>query len=214
MIIYTRRGDGGETAVFGGRVPKDDPRVEACGSLDEVNCFVGETIVRLAERDEHQYADMIRLLTEVQQELFDCISDLATVKNLRPYKVHAEHVGRLEQWIDHYAAQAPAVSKFVLPGGTAAAAALHLCRSVTRRAERRVVSLARQEETNSEVRRYVNRLSDLFFVMARAANAREGVKDVQYERGRDVFRRRSRLDHPGGLTNGSDDTVDADGDFL
>lgn len=196
MIIYTRRGDGGETAVFGARVPKDDPRVEACGSLDEVNCQLGDTIVRLMERDASMYADMIDLLTDVQQEVFDCISDLATVNRLRPYKVHAEHVERLEQWIDQYVVQAPKVSKFVLPGGTAAAAALHLCRTATRRAERRIVTLARQAETNSEVGRYVNRLSDLFFVLARAANAREGVADVQYERGRDVFRRRSRLEYP------------------
>ncbi|OJF17232.1 MAG: ATP:cob(I)alamin adenosyltransferase [Bacillaceae bacterium G1] len=197
MIIYTRRGDGGETAVFGGRVRKDHPRVEAYGSLDEVNCQVGEAIVRMVAKNENMYADLIQLLTEVQHELFDCIGDLATVKQLRPYKIHAEHVNRLEQWIDHYAAQTPAVSKFVLPGGTAVSAALHLCRTVTRRAERRVVALARQEAINPEVGRYVNRLSDLFFVLARVANAREGVPDVQYERGREVFRRRSRLESPG-----------------
>ena len=194
MKIYTRRGDAGETAVFGGRLPKDDVRVEAYGTVDEANCFVGDAIARMAERDREKYADMIELLTEVQQELFDCASDLAVIKERRPYKVSAEHVERLEKWIDHYLLQAPAVKKFVLPGGTSIASALHLCRSVVRRAERRAVTLTRQGEINHEVRHYLNRLSDLFFVMARAANARAGVEDIQYERGREVFRNRSRLE--------------------
>lgn len=180
MTIYTRRGDGGETAVIGARLPKDHPRVEACGSLDEMNAQVGDAMVRLKEQDADLYADMLALLTDVQRDLYDCLSDLVTVNRLRPYKVHAEHVVRLEQWIDHYAAQAPTACAFVLPGGTAAAAALHQCRTATRRAERRIVALARQEETNPEVMRYVNRLSDLFFVLARTANAREGVPDVQF----------------------------------
>lgn len=200
MKIYTRRGDAGETAAFGGRLPKDDARVEAYGTVDEANCFVGDAIARMVERDEKTYADMIELLTEVQQELFDCASDLATLKGLRPYKVNAEHVERLEKWIDHYLPQAQKVKKFILPGGTSIASALHLCRSVVRRAERRVVTLTREGELNHEVRHYLNRLSDLFFVMARAANARAGLEDIQYERGRDVFRNRSRLEKKTGPT--------------
>ncbi|MFC4077798.1 cob(I)yrinic acid a,c-diamide adenosyltransferase [Salinithrix halophila] len=196
MRIYTRRGDEGETSVIGGRVSKDHIRVEAYGTVDEANSFVGDAIARMWEKDPEEFDDMIRVLTDIQQELFDTGGDLAVVKGKRPYKITADHVDRLEELVDAYLEQTPVVKKFILPGGTSIAAALHLCRTVARRAERRVVTLASREEINEEARRYLNRLSDFFFVLARAANARESREDIQYARGREVFRDRPRKERP------------------
>lgn len=188
MRIYTRTGDAGQTGVIGGRVDKDDARVEAYGTVDELNCFVGQAMGFLdPERDKELLADLL----EIQHELFDCGSDLALLKQeLRPYKVTAEMVDRLETWIDKYDAEAPEIQRFILPGGSQASSALHVCRTVCRRAERRVVTLARTQPINEEVRRYLNRLSDLFFTVARAANSRAGIGDVEYARSAKVFRRK------------------------
>jgi cob(I)alamin adenosyltransferase len=188
MRIYTRTGDEGQTGVIGGRLSKDDVRVEAYGTVDEANCFLGQAIAVL---DLEKFDDVAQDLVEIQQELFDCGSDLALYKpELREYKVKAEMVERLEQWIDKYDAQAPDITRFILPGGSQAASLLHVCRTVTRRAERRVVTLAKEQSINAEVRRYLNRLSDFFFTIARAVNAREGIKDVEYVRSAHVFRRK------------------------
>jgi len=188
MRIYTRTGDAGQTGVIGGRVDKDDVRVEAYGTVDELNCFVGQAMGFL---DEAKFADLLADLLEVQHELFDCGSDLALLnKELRPYKVTAAMVDRLEAWIDKYDAETPDIQRFILPGGSQGSSALHVCRTVCRRAERRVVTLARMQEINEEVRRYLNRLSDLFFTIARLANARCDVNDVEYTRSAKVFRRK------------------------
>ena len=189
MKIYTRTGDKGQTGVIGGRVSKDDVRVEAYGTVDELNCFVGQTIALL---DGGKFADLKADLETVQHELFDCGSDLALLKKeLRPYKVTGEMVDKLETLIDKYDAETPDITRFILPGGSLAASSLHVCRTVCRRAERRVVTLAAQAEINQEVLRYLNRLSDLFFTAARAVNVREGVPDVEYVRSAEVFRRKS-----------------------
>jgi cob(I)alamin adenosyltransferase len=184
MKIYTRTGDEGKTGVIGGRVHKDDIRVEAYGTVDEVNAFIGEAIVRM---DPQLHQDMIADLTEIQHELFDAGGDLAQAGKKRQYKVTAEMVTRLEQLIDKYDAECPPLQRFILPGGSPVSAALHVCRVLTRRAERRVVTLCREQEANEEVRRYLNRLSDFFFTLARAANARARVPDVEYKRGGQVF---------------------------
>jgi cob(I)alamin adenosyltransferase len=184
MRLYTRGGDKGMTSVIGGRVSKDDLRVEAYGTVDEANAFVGQAIASL---DAKLHRDIIDELIEIQHELFDCGADLAIYKGEKLYKVTAAMVDRLEQAIDRLTAEAPELRRFVLPGGSERSALLHVCRTVTRRAERRVVSLANQEEINTEVRRYLNRLSDYFFAAARAVNARDGIADVEYKRGRDVF---------------------------
>jgi cob(I)alamin adenosyltransferase len=189
MKIYTRTGDKGQTGVIGGRVDKDDIRVEAYGTVDELNCFVGQAI-SFMEGD--RYADLRADLLQIQHELFDCGSDLALLKKeLRPYKVTADMVQQLENWIDKYDAETPDITRFILPGGCAVSSALHVCRTVCRRAERRVVTLSKQQEINEEVRRYLNRLSDLFFTIARTANFREQVPDVEYIRSAEVFRRKS-----------------------
>lgn len=190
MRIYTRTGDKGQTGVIGGRVDKDDIRVEAYGTVDELNCFVGQTISVLSG---DKFADLKADLQLIQHELFDCGSDLALLKQeLRPYKVTAEMVDRLEAWIDKYDAETPDITRFILPGGSMASSLLHVCRTVCRRAERRVVTLSKSTDIiNDEVRRYLNRLSDLFFTVARTANFREGEPDVEYARSPEVFRRKS-----------------------
>ncbi|WP_199615617.1 cob(I)yrinic acid a,c-diamide adenosyltransferase [Paenibacillus alkalitolerans] len=187
MKIYTRTGDAGQTGVIGGRVMKDDVRVEAYGTVDELNSFVGAAVSLM---EEPLFADMIEDLAGIQHELFDCGSDLALLKpDLRPYKVTDDMVERLETLIDKYDAETPDITRFILPGGSPVSSALHVCRTVCRRAERRIVTLMRtQEACNESVRKYVNRLSDLFFTLARTANARAGVGDVEYVRSPDVFR--------------------------
>ncbi|ANE48597.1 ATP:cob(I)alamin adenosyltransferase [Paenibacillus swuensis] len=189
MNIYTRTGDGGMTSVIGGRVAKDDRQVEAYGTIDELNCFVGQAISLL---DGERFHDLREHLTEIQNELFDCGSDLAFARpEGKEFKVRADMVTRLEEWIDRYDAENPDITRFILPGGTGAASVLHVCRTVCRRAERRVVTLAAGQPINEEVRKYLNRLSDLFFVVARTANARTGVADIEYIRSAEVFRKKS-----------------------
>ncbi|MCD1262007.1 cob(I)yrinic acid a,c-diamide adenosyltransferase [Paenibacillus athensensis] len=189
MKIYTRTGDAGQTGVIGGRVDKDDARVEAYGTVDELNSFLGQA---MSFMDTERFGDLLADLLQVQHELFDCGSDLALLREeLRPYKVTAEMVAALEPWIDKYDAETPDITRFILPGGGQVSSALHVCRTVCRRAERRVVTLAREQAINPEVRRYLNRLSDLFFTIARTANFREGVADVEYVRSAEVFRRQS-----------------------
>jgi cob(I)alamin adenosyltransferase len=186
MNIYTRTGDAGQTGIIGGRVEKDDIRVEAYGTVDELNCFVGQAMSLMGDV---KYIDLKHDLLQIQQELFDCGHDLAIAKSgIRPYKVFTEMVDHLESLIDKYDAETVDLTKFILPGGTSISSALHICRTVCRRAERRTVTLARTQEINTEVRRYLNRLSDLFFTVARIGNAREDLADVQYERSGNVFR--------------------------
>lgn len=185
MRLYTRTGDKGKTNLIGGRVDKDHLRVEAYGTLDEVNSFVGQALALL---DKEKFPDICAELQKIQHELFDCGGDLAIANGKLPYKVTEEMVAFLETRIDEYVKEAPPLEKFILPGGSPAAAALHVARTVTRRAERRIVSLSKAEPINEIVLQYVNRLSDYFFAVARVINARFGVKDVEYERSAIVFR--------------------------
>ncbi|MDQ0061159.1 cob(I)yrinic acid a,c-diamide adenosyltransferase [Paenibacillus harenae] len=188
MKLYTRTGDKGQTSLIGGRVRKDDARVEAYGTIDELNSFVG---VAAAEAAKHEgLAELVDRLIVIQHELFDCGSDLAYAKEGAPLKLDAEPASRLEEWIDEYTEEAPELLKFILPGGTALSSALHACRTVCRRAERRVVSLAlaASHPVSEDVQAYLNRLSDFFFAAARVANARLGVADTEYERSAEVFR--------------------------
>jgi cob(I)alamin adenosyltransferase len=192
MNIYTRTGDEGNTSVIGGgRVAKDDLRVEAYGTVDELNSFVGQAAACWTAGREGLWTDMQERLAWIQHELFDCGSDLSyATPQPDKMKVTAEMTARLESWIDEYEKETPPIQRFILPGGSQPAALLHVCRTVCRRAERRVVTLAGERPCPPEVRRYLNRLSDFFFTAARAANARLGVTDIEYERGAAVFRRR------------------------
>jgi cob(I)alamin adenosyltransferase len=171
MNIYTKTGDKGQTSLIGGRVNKDDIRVEAYGTIDELNGFVGQAIYQL---DETTLKDVKEELVTIQHELFDCGSDLAFAKD--------------DQCIDVYMSEAPAIERFILPGGTPAATTLHICRTITRRAERLVVGVQREHKINAAVLQYLNRLSDYFFAAARIANAREHVQDVEYIRSAKVFK--------------------------
>lgn len=188
MKIYTRTGDTGRTGVIGGRVEKDDARVEAYGTVDELNSFVGQAMSLM---NPVTYGDLHADLLEIQHELFDCGSDLAILKkDLRDFKVSPQMSERLETLIDRYDAETPGITRFILPGGSAVSSALHICRTVCRRAERRVVTLARAQEINDAVLAYLNRLSDFFFTAARTANFRESVPDVEYARSAEVFHER------------------------
>ncbi|MHA0856635.1 cob(I)yrinic acid a,c-diamide adenosyltransferase [Paenibacillus sp. CMAA1364] len=187
MKVYTRTGDTGETSVIGGRVIKDDNQVEAYGTIDELNCFVGQAISLMG--DDQLFVDLREQLLEVQHELFDCGSDLAFVKlDESNYKVTAELVDRLELWLDTCEKENPPVERFILPGGDILSSTLHVCRTVCRRAERRTVTLGKEKDINPNVRKYLNRLSDYFFVIARTANARKEIKDVEYIRSQKVFK--------------------------
>ncbi|MED1601449.1 cob(I)yrinic acid a,c-diamide adenosyltransferase [Alkalihalophilus marmarensis] len=191
MKLYTRTGDEGKTSVIGGRLFKDDIRVEAYGTTDELNSFIGQAVAQL---DQELFADIVGELEKIQHELFDCGGDLAMVKvsDDRPYKAKQEIVDFLEERIDEYIKEAPELERFILPGGSPAAATLHICRTVTRRAERLTTRLQQESQTNPIVLKYLNRLSDYFFAVARVVNARLNVRDVEYERSALVFRNGKR----------------------
>ncbi|MFD1929402.1 cob(I)yrinic acid a,c-diamide adenosyltransferase [Sporosarcina siberiensis] len=186
MKIYTKTGDKGQTSLIGGRVDKDDLRVEAYGTLDELNSFVGKAMTEL---DTTLFADMLVDLEAIQNELFDAGTDLANVMKDRHYKLSDEPVEVLEQRIDALMEEAPPLEKFILPGGSPAAATLHIARTVTRRVERQTVTLMKaSEDVSPIVARYLNRLSDYFFVAARIVNARLNIADNEYVRSAKVFR--------------------------
>lgn len=180
MKIYTRTGDEGTTGLFGGdRVDKDHPRLEAYGSVDELNSVIGTAIALLDER-QNPLRDM---LTTVQRELFVVGADLATPPGSKPVvpRITTAHVSDAEKAIDRLEADLAPLQNFILPGGTAGGAMLHVARTVCRRAERAVVTLAGEESVDTIVIVYLNRLSDLLFVAARWANARGGAVEVAWK---------------------------------
>jgi cob(I)alamin adenosyltransferase len=186
MRIYTRTGDKGQTSIIGGRVDKDDVRVEAYGTVDEVNCFVGQAMTEL---DEKIFKDVLDDLEKIQHELFDCGGDLANVSSKRELKLGQEAIDYLESRIDEFIEEAPELERFILPGGSKPSASIHIARTVARRAERLIVTLIKTEEKVPEVcLQYMNRLSDYFFALARVINFRLQVKDVEYVRSAKVFR--------------------------
>lgn len=185
MKLYTKTGDKGKTSVIGSRLSKDDVRIEAIGTLDELNSLIGKAV---AELDSELFTDIISDLVKVQHEIFDCGSELSNTSKERPHQLSEEPIKYLESKIDQWTEEAPALEKFILPGGSPAAATLHIARTVTRRAERRIVTLMNQEENISPITlQYVNRLSDFMFAVARVVNSRLEVRDVEYERSAKVF---------------------------
>ncbi|MFC4777007.1 cob(I)yrinic acid a,c-diamide adenosyltransferase [Paenibacillus sp. GCM10023252] len=188
MRLYTKTGDQGQTSLIGGRVSKDDARVEAYGTIDELNCFVGVAASEAARHEE--LTELTELLLDIQQELFDCGSDLAYARPDAPLKVTAEPAERLEAIIDRYIAEAPELTRFILPGGSLVSSHLHVCRTVCRRAERRVVTMMNEHAVSPDVLTYLNRLSDFFFAAARVTNARQQVADTEYVRSAEVFRKK------------------------
>ncbi len=184
MKIYTRTGDDGDTGLFGGdRVPKSDVRVRAYGAVDEANAALG--VARAALRSDEVVDEALDdELAALQSALFDLGADLATPLAARARRVVTaidEHdVHALEARIDALDGELEPLTSFVLPGGEAAAAALHLARTVVRRAERDTVALAETADINPHALRYLNRLSDLLFTLARVVNARAGRRDVPW----------------------------------
>jgi len=170
--ITTRTGDGGETGLGDGkRVPKDHPRVAALGDIDELNSALGLVLA------EELPAEIRTALGEVQQDLLDLGGELSIPGHAI---VKAERVTFLENQIEKCNKDLAPLKEFILPGGSRAAAAAHLARTVCRRAERCVVALGRKEPVSEPARRYLNRLSDLLFVTGRALNRAAGVGDVQW----------------------------------
>lgn len=185
MKIYTKTGDRGETSLFGGkRVSKDDLRIEAYGTVDELNSLIG--IVRSFASDPGQSGEdgiqlIERMLTRVQDQLFVLGADLATpadVKSTALKRIAPEDCSYLERSIDETDAQLQELKSFVLPGGSKSAAFLHHARTVCRRAERRVISMKNRGEASQETVIYLNRLSDLLFVLARYANKAAGTREI------------------------------------
>jgi cob(I)alamin adenosyltransferase len=185
--IYTKGGDKGETALAGGqRVPKDSLRIEAYGTVDELNAFIGLASVTCGEETANAglLGKLGHILRRVQHELFNLGSQLSTLpKDLHPKqaRITSAEIEQLERDIDALNAELPPLRSFVLPGGTRLNAELHAARTICRRAERLTVALARIEETPPEAVRYLNRLSDALFVWSRWASHVMGVPEVLWE---------------------------------
>ena len=184
-MLYTRSGDSGTTALFGGgRVPKDSPRVEAYGCVDELNSTIG---VAASFIDDSALAGV---LAGIQNELFNIGSELASEAAARKAAeagrmfIDADRkIATLEALIDDYDARVEPLRTFILPSGGHGGAMLHLCRTVCRRAERAAVTLARDERVNPAVLTYLNRLSDLLFALARYTNKAEGREETPWQKG-------------------------------
>ena len=174
--IYTRTGDDGTTGLGDGtRVPKDDLRVEAFGTVDEANSAVGMVLAAPGLPE-----DIVACLTRVQHDLFDLGGELCIPGY---HAITAGYVARLERELDEYNEALPPLKDFILPGGGQGAAACHLARTVTRRAERRVWTLAQRDDVSPEASRYLNRLSDLLFVLARVIARQEQGSEVLWQKG-------------------------------
>jgi cob(I)alamin adenosyltransferase len=187
--VYTRTGDKGETGLVGGkRVPKDSQRIEAYGTIDELNSVVGLARTFNDEKinvsEAHRFLDVI--LRQIQDELFDLGSELATPPDFFQegmYRVGEREVKKIEQLIDECQKELEPLKSFVLPGGGKIGAYLHQCRTVCRRAEREILRLSRVEELSEWPLKYVNRLSDLFFVLSRWISKQTGEGEYLWQRG-------------------------------
>ena len=176
MKLYTKGGDDGTTGLFGGtRVPKHHARVATYGDVDEINAALGVAITACDD------AESAKGLATLQCDLFVLGAQLATPDGKPPaMTIGAEPITRIEEWIDAITAEVPELERFILPGGTPAAAALHLARTVCRRAERSLASLSAVESVAPEALIYLNRLGDLLFALARLVNHRAGVSDIAW----------------------------------
>lgn len=181
MKIYTRKGDKGQTSLSDGtRVPKDDPRVAAYGDVDELNSFVG---LAAAEIDLPEVRETLR---SIQSDLFAIGAQLANPsydpgKAKEKTRITEERVAEFERLIDRYEESTGPIKVFILPGGSRQAALVHVLRSVARRAERSVVTLSQRAPVPDIVLKYMNRVNDLFFAMARYVNHRLGVRDIEWK---------------------------------
>ena len=179
MPVYTRTGDKGETGLFDGtRVSKSDPRVDACGEVDELSAHLGVALATGVD------PDLVEMLTQLQRDLFALGARLADpgeriADRVTKIELGDADVQRLEEWIDRLDEKLPPLRRFILAGGSSAGAILHLARVVCRRLERRMVALG-SDAVAPALLTYVNRLSDLLFVLARTVNSRQGVCEVEW----------------------------------
>ena len=190
MKIYTRTGDKGETGLIGGkRVSKDNSRIIAYGSVDELNSHIGLVISLLSLKDKVLFRDIINLLTRVQNDLFIIGSDLADPRSLSETQTQNQHktprvtknmISHLEVTIDKFEMQLTPIAFFILPGGSIESSSLHISRSIARRAEIATISLSKSETINLNIIVYLNRLSDLLFVCGRLVNKGLGVEDLAW----------------------------------
>lgn len=172
MSVYTRAGDKGKTHLYGGKIiSKASPRIDAIGSIDELNSAIGVILSSLKDRRLKEE------LLKVQNDLFGIGAALAGSKNLKL----EERVGEFERLIDNLDKKLPELNSFILPGGGVSGARLHLARTIARRAERRIMELSVKEPVGSSIIVYVNRLSDLFFMFARVINYKEKKKEIQWK---------------------------------
>jgi cob(I)alamin adenosyltransferase len=170
--VYTRGGDGGQTSLVGGeRVSKSSLRVDAYGEVDELNSILGLARAKLND------SEIDELLSLIQNDLFTLGADLASPKGIEVPRIAASFVKTLEDYSDKFLKELEPLKEFILPGGGDAGAALHIARAVARRAERRAVALSEAEELNDQAIVYLNRLSDLLFIVARTVNRREGIAE-------------------------------------
>lgn len=170
MKIYTGTGDKGETSLMGGRTRKDDPRIEAVGSIDELNSAIG---VAISFQNDKRVVDILK---DIQDRLFTVGAELSAVSDyVKTPRINEDHVKDIENKIDGF--ELGEIKKFILPSGTKSSVLLHSARTVARRAERRVTSLANSEKLNEHLLRYLNRLSSLLFALSVYVNRKEGGKE-------------------------------------
>lgn len=184
--IYTRSGDKGETSLFTGqRVPKNDPFIEALGSVDECNSAIGLSIAHMP--DEERFSELKKQLIIIQHALFDLGAAIATPRSrakqdkIEKTRFDEEEIELLEKWIDEMDSRLPKLKNFILPGGHPGGAMLHLARSVCRRAERQVIPLNHHEDVSDKITRYLNRLSDYLFVASRWTNYLADMPETAWE---------------------------------
>jgi len=182
MKIYTKGGDKGETGLFGGeRVSKDSLRIETYGTVDELNSFIGLALVEIKDYE------VKKLLERIQNTLFILGSDLSAPDNVKDKSHNIPRISKLnyeeiEKEIDKFDSRLGELKNFILPGGSKSAALLHICRTICRRAERRVVALNNAVNISPDIIIFLNRLSDLFFVLARYENKISGIEDIEWQK--------------------------------
>ena len=182
MKIYTKTGDKGDTGLIdGSRISKSDLRIIAYGVVDEANSHIGLIISNIEKNSI--FDDVKKILLNVQQDLFVLGAELANPNTLKDDNilVKTEMISTIEKYIDKFESELAPLSNFILPGGSIESSLLHICRTVVRRAEISVVALAKEQKINQEILTYLNRISDLFFVLARVTNKRQKHNDIPWK---------------------------------
>lgn len=189
MKIYTKTGDKGDTGLIdGSRISKSDLRIIAYGEVDEANSHIGLIISNIEKNSI--FDDVKKILLDVQQDLFVLGAELANPNTLKDDNmlVKREMISTIEKYIDNFESELAPISNFILPGGSIESSLLHICRTVVRRAETSAVALAKEQKINQEILTYLNRISDLFFVLARVTNKRQKRNDIPWKLNSDSSR--------------------------